>query len=237
MNGRPVFFDFGGTLCESRADILPVFEAAAKRAKADLPLEAYLRANEECWNELWPQAPALVGRIPSFADRVHEMALRRIGFRGPVDALVRYIREEATSPRWHRPYPETTAVLTELRARGVPVHIISGNVDYLPITLANLGWSDLFDSVTFTQEVGVQKPDPRVFRFALDRVHQQPTGAVFVGDSWEADYLGATRVGMTAVWLNRTGGSAPSPCRQISTLLEVPPLLSSLDSHEQHPPR
>ncbi|MGI0071730.1 MAG: HAD family hydrolase [Thermoplasmata archaeon] len=226
MTRRSVFFDFGGTLCHSRADILPVFREAARRAKVQVRWPEYLRANEECWDELWPEAPQMVGKSPSFADRVHEMALRRIGFDGPIELLVQYIREEATSPRWQVPFPETAATLVRLREHGTSIHVVSGHVDYLPIIIANLGWSNLFDTVTFTQEVGFQKPDPRVFRFALERANQEPEGGTFVGDSWEADYLGAKSVGMTAIWLNRTGRPAPGPCRQIGTLGEVPSLLA-----------
>ncbi len=226
IRGRAVFFDFGGTLCRSRADILPVFQEAARRAGVAVPWEPFLRANDDCWVELWPEAPALVGKLPSFADRVHEEALRRIGFAGPIDLLVRRIREEAVSARWHEPFPETEATVRRLRSLGASVHVVSGHVDYLPIILDNLGWSELFDTVTFTQEVGVQKPDPRVFRFALDRARREAAGSLFVGDSWEADYLGASRAGMTAVWLNRTGEPAPEPCLQITTLGEVPALLA-----------
>lgn len=230
MSRVDVFFDFGGTLCHSRADILPVFQEAAQRAGIELRWEEYLRANDEAWNELWPDAPLLVGKSPSFAERVHEAALRRIGFIGAVEPFLRYINEEATAPRWHEPFPETVATLTQLRARGTPVHVVSGHVDYLPVILSNLGWSDFFETVTYTQEVGFQKPDPRVFRFALQRAHREPEGTIFVGDSWEADYLGASRVGMSAVWLNRTRQPAPGPCRQIATLGEIGPILTDLEA-------
>lgn len=192
-----------------------MFREAAERARVQVPWNEYLRANEECWTQLWPEAPRLVGAMPAFADRVHEMALRRIGFNGPIDVLVRYIREEATSGRWHAPFPETESTLTRLRDAGVPLHVISGHVDYLPVIIENLGWSDLFDTVTFTQEAGVQKPDPRVFRFALKRAGRNPADSIYVGDSWEADYVGATEVGMSAIWLNRGGQPAPGPCREI----------------------
>jgi putative hydrolase of the HAD superfamily len=229
MGARSVFFDFGGTLCRSRADLLPIFREAARRAGVEVPWEEYLRANEECWNLLWPQAAQLVGAVPAFADRVHEMALRRIGFDRPTEVLVRNIREEATSARWHEPFPETEPTLKRLRAAGVPLHIISGHVDYLPIIIANLGWSDLFDTVTFTQEVGVQKPDPRVFRFALRRAGHEPGDSLYVGDSWEADYLGALNAGMAAVWLNRPGMPAPAPCREIRTLAELDRFVTDTD--------
>ena len=223
---RSIFFDFGGTLCHSRADILPLFQEAARRAGVRLPWKEYLRANEECWNELWPQAPQLVGVRPAFADRVHELALRRIGFEGPIETLVRHIREVATSAETHVPFPDAEPTLTRLRNAGTSLHVISGHVDYLPIIIANLGWSQLFETVTFTQEVGAQKPDPRVFRFALRRAGQEPADSVYVGDSWEADIVGASDVGMSAVWLNRAGLPAPAPCREIRTLRALEPPLS-----------
>ncbi len=227
MGEKALFFDFGGTLCQSRADILPIFKEAARRAGIQVPWNEYLRANEECWNELWPEAPEMVGKTPAFADRVHEMALRRVGFTGSTELFVSCCREEATSPRWHAPFEDTVATLTSLRAAGIPLHVISGHVDYLPIIIANLGWSDLFDTVTFTQEVGAQKPDPRVFHFALRRAGQEPAESIYVGDSWEADYLGAINVGMSAVWLNRTGKLAPGPCREIRTLRDLEQLVEN----------
>ena len=226
-----VFFDFGGTLCHSRADILPLFRSAAKRAGVELPWEQYVRANEACWDELWPEAPGMVGKRPAFADLVHERALRVVGFRGPVEPLVEAIRDEAVSARWNTPYPETESTLSELTKQGVRLHVVSGHVDYLPIIIANLGWARFFRTVTFTQEVGVQKPDPRVFHFAMKRAGVSPSKAVFVGDSWHADYLGARAVEMISVWLNRNRSAAPEPCREISSLLDLQPILSSLDRH------
>jgi len=80
--------------------------------------------------------------------------------------------------------------------------------------------------VTFTQEVGVQKPDPRVFRYALEPAGKQSAESLYVGDSWEADYLGAKSAGMMAVWLNRTGQPARGPCREIRSLHDLYPRMS-----------
>lgn len=205
MAVRAVLFDFGGTVVESRPEILPFFQAAARRCGLTVPWAEYLRANEEVWTELWPAASAMIGQRPSFADLVHERALRRVGVEGSVDAMVRAIRDEAVSPRHHRPFPETEEVLTTLRARGLSAHLVSNNVDYLPELLANLGWADRFASVTYSQEISAAKPDPRLFQLALSRAGCAPQEAMFVGDSWEADVVGAQRAGLRPVWVNRSG--------------------------------
>lgn len=150
MDVRKIILDFGGTVVRSRADLLPFFQAAAKRAGTTLLWEAFLAANEESWEELWPTATALLGKIPSFADLVREKALRKVGAVESVEQLVQYIREEALSPRWSQPFPETESTLRQLRERGYRFHLLSNNVDYLPILLRNLGWGGMFESVTYS---------------------------------------------------------------------------------------
>jgi putative hydrolase of the HAD superfamily len=224
---RAILLDFGGTLVRPRGDIMPIFRVAADRANVAVPWAEFARANDRAWEELWPEAPALVGQLPSFADRVHERALRVVGAKGPIETMVRCIREEAVSPRWHVPYPETEPTLAELTRRGFTVHLVSNNVDYLPQLLENLGWSERLDSVTYSQEIGAAKPDPRLFRLALDRAGCAPEEAVHVGDSWEQDYLGALGAGVRAIWLNRRGRPRPGSCEAVRDLAGVLPLLSS----------
>ena len=73
-------------------------------------------------------------------------------------------------------------------------------------------------------------PVPRVFRFALRRGGVDPAESVYVGDSWDADYVGARNAGMLAVWLNRAGRPLPEPCRQIRTLRDLEGPLSKPDA-------
>jgi putative hydrolase of the HAD superfamily len=73
--------------------------------------------------------------------------------------------------------------------------------------------------------VGVAKPDPRIYRIALDRLGLEPAAAVMVGDNFERDVRVAKSVGMGAIWLRR--GAAPPPAEGIadhvvSTLAEIP---------------
>lgn len=225
MASPVVFFDFGGTLVEAWPDLRPIFRAAGAQAGVEVDWDAYLRANDVAWEALWPQAPAWVGRRPSFADEVHARALRAVGFEGPVEPLVAALREAATSVRWHRPFPDAEEVLAALRARHIPVHLVSNNVDFLPITLENLGWGRTFGSVTYSQEIAVAKPDPRLFRLALDRAGCAAEDATFVGDTWATDVVGAQRAGLRPVWLDRSAAAARPGVPTIHDLRELLPLL------------
>ena len=59
-----------------------------------------------------------------------------------------------------------------------------------------------FDAVVISEEVGVTKPDPKIFSIALERIGASARDTVFVGDNWTNDIGGALNAGMTAVWLN-----------------------------------
>jgi FMN phosphatase YigB (HAD superfamily) len=94
----------------------------------------------------------------------------------------------------------------------------------------------LLDSVTFSQEVGAEKPAPEIFSKALERAHCAPSEAVHVGDSLRADVEGARRSGLQAVWLNRTNQPSSTDCLTISTLEELPSVLE-LIKHLSSSPR
>ena len=92
--------------------------------------------------------------------------------------------------------------------------------------LAFLGLTDLVDALITSEEVGVPKPDPRIFAAALQRLRARPEETVLVGDNWHADVLGALAAGIRPVWLNRTGVARPLP--QVAGLSSFEPLDEAL---------
>ena len=97
---------------------------------------------------------------------------------------------------------ENLAALAELKDRGYLTGLIS-NVSLLPelmrADLEALGIAKHLDHALFSSEVGVRKPDPRIFRVMLERLGVEPAQAVFVGDRLLDDIGGAKGVGMRAV--------------------------------------
>lgn len=94
-----------------------------------------------------------------------------------------------------RPEPGAVEVLADLRKRGLAIAVVS-NWDYsLGETLGQLGLSGLIDLVVTSAEVGCVKPDPRIFRHALETLGAAPERALHVGDE-ESDQAGALAAGM-----------------------------------------
>jgi HAD superfamily hydrolase (TIGR01509 family) len=95
------------------------------------------------------------------------------------------------------------ALLESLRSRGVKTGVVANAWPDPPrIVRAQaeaLGLAEYLDVFVLAQEVGVRKPDPAIFRRALDELGVEPENAMFVGDSLPVDVQGAANVGMTTV--------------------------------------
>ena len=87
----------------------------------------------------------------------------------------------------------------------------------LPEKLRLAGLAEFFGTVTYSFDVGAEKPDVRIFRRAVAEANAAEEQCVHVGDSFEADYLGARRAGLHAVLLQREG-DPPAPCPWIRSL-------------------
>jgi putative hydrolase of the HAD superfamily len=98
-------------------------------------------------------------------------------------------------------FPDAAQTLSALRAAGFGLGLITnGSVRMQSRKLECLALAPAFDAVLISGAEGVSKPDPEIFRRALDRLETRPEHAVFVGDHPEVDISGARRAGMKAVW-------------------------------------
>lgn len=67
-----------------------------------------------------------------------------------------------------------------------------------------LGFAQYFDAVIVAGDVGIYKPDVRVFQMLLTRLDVSAEASLFVGDTYEADIVGAHQTGMYSAWIKRT---------------------------------
>lgn len=223
---RCLFLDFGGTLVEPDVDPYPDFHATLLPLGIDVSPERYAEAERRASARVEPLRYLLIGQKPSFLDRGNIELLQELGVPDPDGRIASRLHEVYTSPSFRRSLPDTVEALTALRRVGLPLHLVSNSSDMLLETISRRGWSGFFESVTFSQEVGAEKPDRRVFDFALERAGCAARDVVHVGDSWRADYQGAMEAGLRAIWFNRAGLPAPAPCEVICSLKELPEYLA-----------
>lgn len=101
--------------------------------------------------------------------------------------------------RMFRPFDGLHEVLGELRLRGYRLHVLSNNSSILPLQLELIDATDYFDTISWSEEMGVEKPDARIFQLTLERIGAAPEEVVYVGDSFEADVEGATGAGIVPI--------------------------------------
>ena len=124
------------------------------------------------------------------------------------DAARRYRREYGVAAQ---PVAGAVELLTRLKHAGALVVIVTNNIAAEQrLKLARCGLADLVDELVTSEEVGVSKPDPRIFQEALDRARAEPPDAVMLGDAWATDIEGALASGIRPVWLNRFGKTKPN---------------------------
>jgi REG-2-like HAD superfamily hydrolase len=92
---------------------------------------------------------------------------------------------------WHVE-PGAAQALAHVRVRGVQVAVVSNMDARLPHVLEVLGLAPLIDLVALPSNTGFAKPDPRIFRFALERLGVEARSALYIGDR-EADCVDAAR--------------------------------------------
>jgi HAD superfamily hydrolase (TIGR01549 family) len=191
-------------------------------------------ANSKVWQSYWPQVEEkwTLGALSGTA--VSEEAWRRtlLACGRDDESLVRLARDTHSQQRRNalRLFDDVHEVFNSLKPRFRMALVTNGASDTQRGSLRLLDIEHLFDAIVISGEVGVAKPDVRVFDMALQRLGVRGENAWHVGDSLKTDVAGALGAGLTAVWLNRAGGGRnegdPKPHFEIRSLRELAPLLS-----------
>jgi HAD superfamily hydrolase (TIGR01509 family) len=200
-----VLFDFGGTLDAHGVSWRDRFHAYYRAEGLDMAPESFA-------SKFYVADDQLVGRLPFDADlstTVHRLAsnveseLTRCGTRETKDAP-RNDRGHRVAARF---LAETTAVfarnrpfLEALRTR-YRIGVVSNFYGNLEAVCRSAELAPLITVAVDSHRVGATKPDPAIFRVALDSLGATPETTLFVGDSLPRDREGALRVGMSFIWI------------------------------------
>jgi putative hydrolase of the HAD superfamily len=95
--------------------------------------------------------------------------------------------------------------LQRLRAAGLVTGVISNSNGSVRLALERAGLAEHLDFVIDSTVVGIAKPDPRVFHLGLKEARVRANEAIYVGDSYFVDVVGARAVGMSAVLFDPGG--------------------------------
>lgn len=102
-------------------------------------------------------------------------------------------------------YPDVKPALEALRAKGLKTAILSnGSPKMLAAAAKSAGIADVLDAVLSIEDVGIYKPDPKVYQMTLDHFDIQAPQVCFVStNAWDAS--AGAHFGYTVAWMNRFG--------------------------------
>lgn len=198
----------------TRAVVFDLWETLAAWPHDDMgPLFGAVGLTEDEWRS--PEHVALRWTAP-FADY-----LEWVGLDPDAAARAHELRLGMTR-RALLPIDGALEAITDLRARGVRLGLISNCSGDVVELWEESPFGGLFDAVVLSASVGICKPDERIYRIALDRLGVEADEALFVGDGHSDELAGAEAVGMRAV---QVGSFHPWRGERIEDLRAVPGLL------------
>jgi putative hydrolase of the HAD superfamily len=112
--------------------------------------------------------------------------------------------DERGKQKWYA-FDQVHSFLEELQRRGIRLGIISNWDHSARDVLETTQLSPFFEQVIISSEVGVEKPDARIFELALQRAGVLAEECLYVGDNYYDDVVGSSKVGMKAVLINPYG--------------------------------
>jgi HAD superfamily hydrolase (TIGR01509 family) len=210
---KAVLFDLDDTLFDHRGcarKALAAVQGCHDRFRS-MPFDALERAHARFLEEL--HLDVMRGRMPLETARIERF--RRLleaasvpsgdGLAARIAAIYRDTYRTA-----RRAVAGAPALLAAVKSHAA-IAIVSNNLlEEQQEKLRTCGLDSFVDALVVSEEAGSSKPDPAIFRLALDRLHALPGDAVMVGDSWAADVVGARAAGIRAIWFNPAGALAPA---------------------------
>jgi putative hydrolase of the HAD superfamily len=143
------------------------------------------------------------------------------------DAIIHQISEDYINylPEYNHLFDGAIELLDYLRPN-YKLHIITNgfaSVQTKKLTNSNIG--HYFDTITNSEMAGVKKPHPTIFDFALSLADASKKESLMIGDSYEADIVGAQEAGIEAVFFNEQNIEVENQVVQIKHLLDLKNIL------------
>ena len=214
---RAVLFDAGGTLIHVDGQRLCRAADLSYAAPQFAHAEAAATARVRDWIERHPGSKD-AERLPYFL----ESLLRGLGIEDASSlqrAARKVAQEHGRANLWSRPSQGAAETLTALQARGYRLGVVSNADGRVRQLLEEAGIASLLEIIVDSAEVGVEKPDPRIFLTATERLWLPASACAYVGDIYEIDVVGAESAGLTAVLIG--DGPAPESVRRVTALPEL----------------
>ncbi|WP_027138473.1 YjjG family noncanonical pyrimidine nucleotidase [Gaetbulibacter saemankumensis] len=217
-----VFFDLDHTLWDfdrnSALAFQKIFRLSKIQVDIDLFLEHYKAINLEYWklyrNEKIDKESLRLGRLND-AFKALDYHIEPTVVKQLSQDYIAYLTDN------NYLYDNTIEILEYLSER-YQLHILSNGfheVQHKKLVKSNI--HHYFKTVTNGESVGIKKPNPEIFHYALRQANTTVNKSVMIGDGYEADILGAKSIGMEVVYFDEFNQATDTEIRTIRHLIEL----------------
>ena len=222
MHIKHIFFDLDHTLWDFEANSKKTFSYIFDKNDLEIEfndfIEVYQPINHRYWKlfreDKVSKAQLRYGRLKE--------AFKAIDFESN-DELIHLLSEEYI--RYlanHNALFENAIQVLEYLQPKYKMHIITNGFEEVQHRkLKNSNLLPFFDEIITSEKVGVKKPNPRIFEYALDITGAVNGESVMIGDNFEADILGAKNMGMQVIFCKFNGEVATEEVSSVNNLLEL----------------
>ncbi|MYF99921.1 HAD-IA family hydrolase [Candidatus Poribacteria bacterium] len=229
---KAVFFDFYYTLGVWGLPLEESLQKIADRYQFEIDWKRYAFAVQNLFadaSDTDPSTHSILETMDTIVKSYCEF-IRQLGVREHADQMAWELLQAGHSlfaANVASLYNDTIPTLEQLHKDGYKLAIVSNWDTPLDPLLERLGIAKYFDVITASHDTRVRsaKPDPHIFNYTLNAVGVTPEETVHVGDTFEADIIGAQGVGIRPILIDREGSQQGRWHETIRSLAELPDLL------------
>ena len=209
---KAVLFDFGGTLDTNGIHWSEKFRTTYNEANLNIKPEDF----NEAYVNAEPEMYKSIRKEDNFFATIHKQAFlqlnyleknRNYSFPGTATAASKSIAEKCYKDVLNV-IKNVKEILTDLK-KDFKLGVISNFYGNLEAVLEDLGILKYFDVIVDSTIAGIAKPDPGIFKLAIEKLNVLPNNTVVVGDSYKRDIKPAKMLNCETIWLDVTSWTRP----------------------------
>ena len=223
---KAVFFDAGGTLLH--LDSLCIRNLLRDELNVNIRLDKFRFAQSLAMSRVAELVAVGAGSTEQLKREFYSTLLPKTGvseeqLSDAVECAFKLAREEML---WRTTEEGTPQVLDDLKTAGYILAVVSNSDGRIESAFKQAGINDYFDFFIDSYNVGIEKPDPEIFRLATEKAMVVPEQAAYVGDLYWVDVVGSRNAGLLPILYDPFDFNEASDCLTIRSLSELKTVLA-----------
>jgi len=239
---KAIFFDFGGTLMCAESDnvahihmmkeVIQRYNLSASPEDMVTKYNSYLFTKEMTLLDTDPEEKSFTPLRES-TKKAFKGVLTEYNIQPSKEDFQWFGKSFFENHKKHiKLFPKTLPILRKLKKTNLHVGIISDiDKDFQEFQFKIFGISEIFDSITTSEEVQSYKPESKIFQVALNKAGCRGEESIIIGDSYKKDIVGGKNMGMTTIWLNKFSGNNANNDKAdfiVKDLKDISPILKEI---------